>query len=168
MKQWYLVMTKPRQELVAYENLERQNFDPYLPKCLREKRVRGKYQNVTEPLFPRYLFVHLDNENQDWAPIRSTLGVVKLVKFGVDAAIVSDSIIESIKNKENSDGKVRVGGGEQLFKKGDTVQILEGSMSGMDAIFSHHLGADRVVVLLSLLGQDAQPVNMKRDDISVA
>jgi len=42
---------------------------------------------IEESLFPRYLFVQLDIGPQglDWGPIRSTMGVSRLVRFGVEA-----------------------------------------------------------------------------------
>ena len=54
---WYLVHTKPRQEVVALLNLERQGYECYLP-LIRVERVRRHFaQIVTEAMFPRYRFI---------------------------------------------------------------------------------------------------------------
>ena len=61
MHHWYVIQTKPRQESVAIENLERQGYAAYCPKMAQAKRrrQRQRWQKVIEPLFPRYLFVQL-------------------------------------------------------------------------------------------------------------
>ena len=81
---WYLVHTKPRQELLALENLERQNYSCYLPTMPVEKIRDNSTVMVEEPLFPRYLFIRSaeDMAGAQWGALRSTRGVVKLVGFG--------------------------------------------------------------------------------------
>ena len=59
-KSWYLVYTKPRQEEVALTNLTRQGYGVYLPRLRQLRKRSGKQVPVVEPLFPRYLFIHLD------------------------------------------------------------------------------------------------------------
>jgi len=81
---WYLIHTKPRQESVALTNLSRQGFECYLPMLQVEKIRQRKTVLVAEAMFPRYLFIRLDanGTGQSWSPIRSTLGVTEMVKFG--------------------------------------------------------------------------------------
>ncbi len=94
MKHWYLIYTKPHKEQVARENLERQGYDTYLPMARIRRRRLGKGANRIEPLFPRYLFIKLDTQTDNWSPIRSTLGVSNLVKFGMHPSIVPEALIE--------------------------------------------------------------------------
>ena len=68
MKNWYLIQTKPQQEAVASQNLSNQGYDIFHPKAM--------IKNKSVSLFPRYLFIHLDDKNQNWTPIRSTPGVL--------------------------------------------------------------------------------------------
>ena len=48
-------------------------------------------------MFPRYLFIQLDRENDNWMPIRSTIGVQNLVQFGGIAARVPDNLISDLR-----------------------------------------------------------------------
>jgi len=96
MKPWYAVYTKARQETVAEENLQRQGFETFLPWITQLRRRRGKWLDVTEPLFPRYLFTRLDPAGQDIGPIRSTFGVTRLVTFGDRLRAVPETLIESL------------------------------------------------------------------------
>ncbi len=52
---WLLLQVKPRQELRALENLERQNGACYCPQIRLEKLSRGKRGQAEEALFPGYL-----------------------------------------------------------------------------------------------------------------
>ena len=72
---WYLVHTRPRQEEVAREHLERQGYGVYLPRLQLPRRRRGHWHDVIEPLFPRYLFAGARRNEQSLHPIRSTRGV---------------------------------------------------------------------------------------------
>mgnify|MGYP000091062149 CR=1 FL=1 len=93
-KAWYLVYSKPQQETVALRNLEQQDYHAYLPCLTEKKRVRGVYKSVTGPMFPRYLFIELDSQFDNWSPIRSTRGVSGLVRFGQQAARVPTDLFK--------------------------------------------------------------------------
>jgi len=55
MKNWHLLMTKPREDERAEQHLLNQDYELFRP-MLRQYRIRqGKQVAVTEPLFPRYL-----------------------------------------------------------------------------------------------------------------
>ena len=72
MLAWYLLYSKPRQEGVAVENLKRQGYETYLPLVRTRRRRQGQYVSLVEPMFPRYLFIHLSDQTDNWGPIRST------------------------------------------------------------------------------------------------
>ena len=90
MKQWYLIYTKPRQELIAVANLQNQAYNAFAPQVSVKKRTNQGWKQVNEPLFPNYVFIQLDDVADDWKPIRSTRGVSGFVRFGsgVPAPIV--------------------------------------------------------------------------------
>jgi transcription antitermination factor NusG len=82
---WYPIHTKPRQERRALDNLQHRGYPCYLPMFPVQKIRRAKLTTVEESLFPRYLFIQLDigPKGLDWGPIRSTMGVSRLVRFEV-------------------------------------------------------------------------------------
>jgi len=59
---WYLIHTKPRQEALALTNLSRQGFECYIPMLRRQKIQQRKTALVSEPMFPRYLFIRLGHQ----------------------------------------------------------------------------------------------------------
>src|SRR3989338_3344929 len=95
-KSWYLIYSKPQQERMAEENLERQGYQVYLPFIELRKRRGTQYKIITEPLFPRYLFIYLSDQTDNWGPIRSTYGVTSLVRFGGIPASVPDVLIDTL------------------------------------------------------------------------
>ena len=148
MKNWYLIHTKPKQEIAAEENLLRQNYCIYLPMLMSRRRRNGKTRRTIEALFPRYLFIHLDDSTDDWAPIRSTIGVSELVRFGMVPAKVSEELVAAIKKRENDEGIHELQSGD--FEAGQQVRIAEGPFEGYDAVFKAKSGQERAVILLKI------------------
>jgi len=146
---WYLVHTKPRQEQIALENLSRQGYCCYLPLLRVQKVRRGKAQVVSEPMFARYLFVQLstDDNAPSWAPIRSTLGVSQLVRFGTRAARVDDALVHLLRQREQAIPT------EPLFQPGETVALTQGPWAGLEAVYQMTDAQERAVVLLTLLSR---------------
>ena len=153
-RHWYLVYCKPRQETVARENLARQGYETYLPFMRDARRRQGRRVSVIAPMFPRYLFVHLSSQTDNWGPIRSTLGVVSIVRFGREAARVPDSLMAALRSLEDTQG-IQILPIEE-YKPGSRVRITQGSFAGYEGIFQAASGRDRVTVLLEVLGREAR------------
>lgn len=143
---WYVVHTKPRNEARALENLQNQGFECFLPQMEVEKRVRQRIQKVVVPMFSRYLFIQLSDEAQNWSPIRSTLGVSKLVSFGNQPVKAPQSLIDFLREAPKKEI-------ERLFCVGDTVQVMGGPLKGLQGTYQAHDGEMRAMVLVELLGQ---------------
>ncbi len=150
LKQWFLVMTKPQMESVAYDNLLRLGYELYLPYWSSLKKQRGKWVLVESPMFPRYMFARVNSLEQSISPVRSTRGVSHIVKFGLKLATISDALISDIRELEES-SNIR-SKGLSPFQKGEQVQVVEGPFKGVDA---EVLSCDqqRVILLLNVLGK---------------
>lgn len=148
MKYWYLIHSKPKDEKVAQENLERQGYESYLPLILGRSKKRGKTTKSIQPMFPRYLFIHLSEQTDDWGPIRSTLGVSSLIRFGITPAKVPDTLITSLKKNENSQGIHERP--TKMLSPGDKLLIIEGPFEGYEATLFSKKSDDRVIVLLKI------------------
>jgi transcriptional antiterminator RfaH len=154
MENWYLLRTKPRQETVAAENLHRQSFRAVLPLYRCNRRKSGRWVTIEEPMFPGYLFIRIDLARQNCTPIRSTKGVSGFVRFGLEPAPVPDAVVEAVMAKARD----KAGEVSPPFKPGDAVNIVAGGFSGLQAIFQAEKGADRVILLLDLLGRNTAVV----------
>ena len=156
MRRWYLIQTKPSGETVAEVNLLRQGYEVYFPRAIRVERRRGHTREPIVALFPRYLFLRLDEGRQPLTPVNSTTGVAGVVRFGFRYAIVPDGVICDLRSRaDDVTGLHRLG---QRFTPttGMPVQISMGPFDGLEGVFEREAGADRVVVLLKMLGQTAR------------
>lgn len=163
---WYAVYCKPRQELVAQENLLRQGYHVYLPRIQIRKRLRGKWVEVVEALFPRYIFIRIDSERCSTGPVRSTRGAVDLVCFGGQPSVIPDEMMEALFHREDT-----VSGfhrdSRPLFSAGATVRMVDGPLAGMEGIFVQEDGEERVFVLMELLGK-TNKISVGRDSVTEA
>ena len=165
MKRWHVVHTKPRLEQQALENLERQGYTCFLPTLDVQKVSRGKFRIATEPLFPRYIFIQLEHATEDaglnkqsWAPIRSTLGVQRLVSFGTSPAIVGDKLIAELAAHHETRQAP-----EAIFHANESVLITQGPFAGIEGLYQRLAqipsGEARAFVLIELLSKSiALPV----------
>ena len=153
-KRWYLIYSKPRQEGLAKENLDRQGYETYLPLARVPRRKLDRRVIRIEPMFPRYLFICLDTETDNWAPIRSTFGVSTLVRFGSRPSPVPDELIGHLRNRDDSRGVQDIPMHE--FKKGQRVCIEEGPFRGYEGIFLAQSSKQRVMLLLDIVGKAAK------------
>ena len=157
---WYAVATKARDEAVAKANLERQDYQVFLPTTSLKKRRLGRWTRVTEPLFPGYLFVSLVLGADDPAPIRSTVGCIGLVRFGQTHTPVPSSLIAALQGASED-----VLDTPLPFNQGDKVRLIDGPFAGLEAVFDMPRGEDRAQVLLELLGK-TQRLTVGQDDLS--
>ncbi len=154
MLRWYLIHTKPAGEAAAQSHLERQGYQAYFPKLLRRQLRQGSWRQRIVALFPRYLFLRLDEGRQSMSPVRSTVGVSGVVHFGTSYKVVSDAVIRDLQQREDPATGAHVLAGRAALARGSVVTIASGPFCGLDAVFECESGADRVVVLLKLLGQE--------------
>lgn len=146
MLHWYLLRSKPKQEQVAYQNLCNQGYTSFLPTIARQKIQRGVLTTKSEPLFNRYLFVRLDPDGgQSWAPLRSTIGVAQLVRFGTQYAKLDDELINTLNAQSD-----RI---EERYQAGDRVTIIKGPFSGFEAIFATYDGNERAMLFLQWVSE---------------
>jgi transcriptional antiterminator RfaH len=148
--QWYIVLTKPRQEQRALEHLRQQGGDAFLPLFQRECIRQGKRVLRREALFPGYLFLKSTSENPLLSKVRSTLGVRGLLYFGSKPAVVSTLLVDDIRRRAACNGT------DALYTKGQKLALNSGPFRHYEAIFQEYDGLERAVILLSLLGQQSE------------
>lgn len=170
MAQWYVMYTKPRQEAVALDNLQRQNYRVFYPQARVQKRKTGQgCVQVVEPLFPRYMFLSLEVGVDDFSRLRSTKGCMDLVKFGGKPATVPLELIELIELIQS-----QVDGDSVLdllalnaLEVGGEVRVAEGPFEGMMGKIAARKSDQRVIVLLNVLGAE-RSVELRRDQLDKA
>jgi transcriptional antiterminator RfaH len=147
---WLVAYTKPRLELVALQNLERQAFEAYLPRYKKFKKTEAGSMPVFEPMFPRYIFFRPSQEGQSIETVRSTKGISHVVRFGFDPGIVSAHMIATLKTFESEQNQATL---EEIsdFKAGQKVKLKHVALGNMEGLVQS-VSSKRVAVLLEILG----------------
>lgn len=146
-RQWFVVSTKVRRECFAQEQLVSRGVETFLPRIIEpSSRVRGK-MTIT-PLFPGYLFLHIDLQEQ-YFHVVWTPGVRKFVAFGALPCPVDEQVIEFLHARVGEEGILRL---ERVFLPGERVSIRSGPFEGLAGIIERPVCArGRVRVLMELL-----------------
>jgi transcription antitermination factor NusG len=151
-ERWFVVHTLSHQEKRAQIQLENQSYRTFLPK--REKTVRHarNLTTVVGPFFPRYMFIILDPEQDQWRPVNGTLGVAGMVMQGDWPHPVPPGIVETLVAATGPNGLLQL---RPQLKVGAPVRLTQGP-------FVEYLGtldrsrlddSGRVRVLLDMLGR---------------
>jgi len=154
MQHWHLIISKPREEARAEQQLRNQGFEVFHPLLKRYKLQHGRQKAIIEPLFARYLFIRLDDEKNDWSTIRSTRGVSGLVRFTEFPAVVPEPVLSDLLARMDENGIIDQTSEEKgLYKPGDRVEIISGSFKGWQAIVKEQKDETRVTLMLEMLGK---------------
>lgn len=152
MSGWYAIQTKPRKEEAVLASLGRAGLESYCPRMRRRRRVQGRRIQEAVPLFPGYLFVRLQFP-RDYAGIRWTPGLVRIVSHAGTPARIGEEIVEGIRRMERTGG-LRIPA--LRLKPGSRVRVVQGPFTGFEGLVTAHLsGGERIRILLELFKRQA-------------
>jgi transcription elongation factor/antiterminator RfaH len=149
-ERWYAVHTLPFAEERAEAQLHRQGFRTFQPKRHKTVRHARKLRTVEAPYFPRYLFIILDLDRDQWRSVNGTFGVSRLVMRGDEPHPVPRGVVEALVESADERGVLRLG---HNLKLGGRVRLLAGPFAEQLAVLDHLDDAGRVQVLLHILGR---------------
>lgn len=161
---WFVVHTRSNAEKQALAHLRNQGFTAYLPCYSKRRNHARRVDTVQAPVFPRYIFIRMDAENARWRAIRSTVGVVDIIRHGDRPVPVPQGVVESIQAREGQNGLVAI---LDTFSKGEPLRISAGAFQGHTGLFECRGDEARVVVLLELLGRSVR-VNVSAQAVARA
>lgn len=154
---WYVAQTHPHGEERAVSNLRRQGFETYVPRYLRRRKHARKVEMIASVLFPRYVFVAFNPLVHRWLSIRSTSGISLLITQGDTPLPVPAGVVEGLRGREGEDGLITLGMGPS-FVPGDKVRVVGGAFDEALGLFETINDAERVTILLDLLGRKVRVV----------
>ncbi len=144
---WYAIYTKPKCENSTARLLNNAGIETLSPRITVLKRVRGKYADVVEQLFPSYIFAFFDKEKHSHM-IKYTRGV-KYIVGKENPLAVHPEIIAAIKERMEGDFIVQT---PEKLVKGDRILIQEGPFKDFYGVFERDLpGKKRSMILLEAL-----------------
>ena len=171
---WYVVHT-----YAGYENKVKTNLESRIHTMQMEDKIfrvhipmedvmeikGGKKQVVQKKVFPGYLLVKMDYDNDSWYVVRNTPGVTGFVSAGTGTkpTPLSKREVEKILivKKEEAKPAVRLG-----FEEGDVVRITSGPFADFNGTISE-INADqgKLKVLVNIFDRET-PVELGFDQVS--
>jgi transcriptional antiterminator RfaH len=158
---WIVARIHPHKEQLALDNLTRQGFHPYCPRIRRRIRHARRLQSVLRPLFPGYVFIRLNPEQEQWRSIASTFGVRNLIRFGERPGTVPDQFVTGLRSTEEG-GAVTIPRARDSYEVGEKIRMREGPFEGLIATVLSATDSERIVVLMDLLRRSVRvrvPIN---------
>ena len=172
--EWYVVHT-----YAGYENKVKTNLESRIHTMQMEGKIfrvhipmedvmeikSGKKQIVQKKVFPGYLLVKMEYDNDSWYVVRNTPGVTGFVSAGTGTkpTPLSKREVEKILvvKKEETKPQVRLG-----FDEGDVVRIISGPFADFNGTISE-INADqaKLKVLVNIFDRET-PVELGFDQVS--
>jgi transcription antitermination factor NusG len=138
-KGWQLVYTVARHEKAVAAQLLSRGIDNYLPLYKTTHLWHKRSVNLELPLFPSYVFIHLDGSNR--RNVVTVPGVVSIVSFQGRPAVVPEEQIAAVQNAL----KFRHVHPCPYLASGNRVRIMSGPLSGIVGVIDRVKGF-RVIV----------------------
>lgn len=147
-KKWYVIYTRSRAEKKVEAELLAQKIECFLPlqKKLRQWKDRKKW--VETPLISGYCFVHITR--LDYDKVLQTNHVVCYVTFEGKAAVIPDLQITFLRQMLlQYDFDVSIS--QETFKLGKKVEIIEGTLVGMQGELTESRGKHKFALRVEKL-----------------
>ena len=125
-KKWFVVYTKPQQELKVAGQLSAMGITNYCPTITLLKQYSDRKKKVTKPLLSSYIMVELEDKERDKVFVCN--GIVHYLFFLGKPAVIPASDITLMQDHLNgvySDSKVTT------ISVGDSHTITQGPFSGV-------------------------------------
>lgn len=144
-KQWYIAYTFPKAERKIYKKLELIGVTSYLPLHDVIRTWSDRKKKLTVPLFPNYIFIY--TSASECYNLLSVKEIVKYVTFDGKPALISQSMIDSLKKMLTCDVEVS----KEMLYTGMPVRVIEGPFLGTEGILLRQNGKSRLVILIDAL-----------------
>ena len=168
---WYVVHT-----YAGYENKVKSNLESRIASMNMEERIfevvipvedviefkNGKKQVVSKKVFPGYLMVRLDLDDDSWYVVRNTPGVTGFVGLGARPTPLSRKEVEGILQvKVDGQETTKKGRPRLEYEVGESVRVKEGPFADFTGTIAE-INEDqlKLKVLVNIFGRET-PVELE-------
>jgi transcriptional antiterminator NusG len=169
--QWYVVHT-----YAGYENKVKSNLESRIASMNMEERIfevvipmedvtefkNGKRQVVSKKVFPGYLLVRMDLDDDSWYVVRNTPGVTGFVGLGARPTPLSRREVENILQVKAEGVEAPKKGRPRLeYEVGESVRVREGPFADFSGTIAE-INEDqlKLKVLVNIFGRET-PVELE-------
>ncbi len=155
-QRWYLAQTLPNKEASAQMRLDAQGFRNFLPRRMKTVRHARQLRRVNAPLFPRYLFVALDLDRDQWRSVNGTFGVSNLFMAEDRPLAVPIGVVETLLLSCDNPAL------ESDLHPGQHVRLIQGPFTEALGVLDRLDARGRIEVLLNIMGGEIR-IKLPRD-----
>ncbi|MEA2843005.1 MAG: transcription termination/antitermination protein NusG [Actinomycetota bacterium] len=175
--QWYVVHT-----YAGYENKVKSNLQSRIASMNMEDRIfecvipmedviefkGGKRVTVQKKVFPGYLLVRCELDDDSWRVVRNTPGVTGFVGLGAKPTPLSRKEVESILQVQSggTEGVARKPARRPMYEVGESVRVKEGPFSDFSGQIAE-INEDqlKLKVLVNIFGRET-PVELEFSQVA--
>ena len=125
-KKWFVVYTKPQQELKVSQELSSMGITNYCPTITLVKQYSDRKKKVNKPLLPSYVMVNLEENQRE--KVFSCNGIIRYLFFLGKPAVVAAFEIHLMQDHLNG---IYVDFNLATLRIGDIHTITDGPFSGI-------------------------------------
>ena len=125
MKKWFILYTRPNQEIKVAEQLKEINISCFCPTVTIFKQYSDRKKKLLKPVLPSYVFVFIEEEKRN--DVFSVFGIVRYMFWLGKPATVRESEIELMKQHLNG---IYQSVSLTKFTRGQLYKISKGVFSG--------------------------------------
>ncbi|HEX9706203.1 MAG TPA: transcription termination/antitermination protein NusG [Steroidobacteraceae bacterium] len=144
-------------------NMEERIFEIVVPMEDVMEVKSGKKQMVQKKVFPGYLLVRMDLDDDSWYVVRNTPGVTGFVGSGTKPIPLSKGEVDEILHRKVAEEKPKA---KLEHSPGDGVRVIAGPFANFQGVISE-IDADRqkLKVLVNIFGRET-PVELGFDQVA--
>ena len=147
---WYVVQTYSCREKVVDKLLKDQGICSFLPLITEKHRWSDRLKTIHIPLFPNYLFVHIDVKGDDYYKVSYSHSVCRILRDQTGPISVFDYQITDIKRMIDNKSILKAVRG---LYRGQRVIIKSGPLKGMTGEYIQTQDERYLAIHISILGQ---------------
>jgi len=153
---WYAIYTRSRFEKKVYNDLQKSNFQAFLPMVREKRNWSDRVKTISVPLLPGYVFVKINR--QHIPGLRFYPGIVRLVTFDRKPCEVREEEIQLLEQITKHGTNIQKA---VHCEVGDRVRIAQGPLKGWEGNVEAKKGHSRIVFqIASILQCISVEVNM--------
>jgi transcription antitermination factor NusG len=156
---WYAVYTHANHERRVAQQLGVRGVEHFLPQYESVRRWKDRKVRLDLPLFPGYLFVHLELQNR--LRVLEVPGVARLIGFDGRPVPVPEEDLIRVREFLNRGFQAEP---HPFLKAGRRVRVKSGPLAGMEGIVVRRKNGRRLVLSFELI-QRAMAVELEAADV---
>ena len=146
---WCALHVQPRHEFRVFERLTDAAIELFLPATERISKWSDRNKRIRLPLFPGYLFVHIDDTNSARLTILKTKGVVRILGTNSgEPESVPDEQILCLKRIVEAGVPIDI---YPYLQEGHRVKIVRGALAGVEGILTKKVNDTLLVISIDIL-----------------